>query len=157
MGPPEPCGASCGKSPSCWRSSSDGEPHAASQDFVTVHVEMKEFAFTPAVIRVPRGWPARVIFINRGQLAHQFETAPLRLIPVTVVDDMLRVESVGLEHLRVQPGGTASLFQLAHHSVKEAMGANIDEAEVGHPRRWDGIGSKHGGAGKMALSPRQTE
>ena len=81
----------------------------AAQDFESVRVEMKEFTFTPAVIRVLRGWPVEVIFINRGQLAHQFETAALHLIPVTVVDNTLHLESIGLEHLRVQSGGAASL------------------------------------------------
>ncbi len=83
--------------------------HAASQDVVTVRITMKEFAFTPAVVRVPRSWPVKVTFVNRGQLAHQFETAALRLIPVTVVNQTLHVESPGLEHLRLQPGGSATL------------------------------------------------
>lgn len=83
--------------------------HAASQDFVSVRVEMKEFAFAPAVIRLPRAWPVKLIFVNRGQLAHQFESDALRGVPVAVVDQTLHVESVGLEHLRLQPGGGASL------------------------------------------------
>lgn len=38
-----------------------GHLRAASQDFVTVRVEMKEFAFAPAVIRAPRSWPGAAV------------------------------------------------------------------------------------------------
>ncbi|MGH2453675.1 MAG: cupredoxin domain-containing protein [bacterium] len=83
--------------------------HAASQDFVTVRVEMTEFAFRPATLRLPRAWPVKVVLVNRGQLAHQFETAALRALAVTVWNETLHVESAGVHHVRLQPGATATL------------------------------------------------
>jgi uncharacterized cupredoxin-like copper-binding protein len=86
-------------------------PSHASADTApaVVRIEMREFQFLPAVIRLPVGRPVRLRFVNRGQLAHQFEAGYLRTLPVAITDEGARVEALGLDFLRLQPGGTASL------------------------------------------------
>jgi uncharacterized cupredoxin-like copper-binding protein len=74
-----------------------------------VSVEMIEFAFHPAVIRLSAGRPATLVLENRGQLAHQFETSYLRTVPTVVVTDALRVEASGITVVRLQPGATAKV------------------------------------------------
>lgn len=74
-----------------------------------VRIEMSEFAFRPATIRLSRGRPVTLRFVNRGQIAHQFETDYLRRLPVTVHDESTRVEGPGLDLVRLQPGGVVSL------------------------------------------------
>jgi uncharacterized cupredoxin-like copper-binding protein len=73
----------------------------------TVRLEMREFAFAPAILRVPAGRPVRLLLVNRGQLAHQLDAPALRRLPATVVGGTLHVETLGLEIVRVQPGGSA--------------------------------------------------
>jgi uncharacterized cupredoxin-like copper-binding protein len=50
-----------------------------------------------------------VVLVNRGQIAHQVEAAVLRGLPATVIGGSLHVESTGLEVVRVQPGGSATV------------------------------------------------
>ena len=84
--------------------------HASAETTAAVvRIEMREFQFLPAVIRLPGGRPVTLRFVNKGQLAHQFEAGYLRALAVTITDDATRVEAPGLDFLRLQPGGTASL------------------------------------------------
>jgi len=70
---------------------------------------MNEFRFRPAVIRLQVGRPASLRLVNRGQLAHQFQTEAFRHLPMTIVDAGTYIEAPGLEVLRLQPGATATL------------------------------------------------
>jgi len=72
-------------------------------------VEMVEFAFRPTVIVLESGRPVRLRFTNRGQIAHQFESAYLKNVPVLIASPSLHVEAPGLDVLRVAPGGEARL------------------------------------------------
>jgi uncharacterized cupredoxin-like copper-binding protein len=73
-----------------------------------VRVDMKEFAFTPRVIALSAGRPARLAFTNRGEIAHQFTTDYLsHETPALVVSETLHVETRGLEVLRLAPGAWA--------------------------------------------------
>jgi uncharacterized cupredoxin-like copper-binding protein len=82
---------------------------ADAQSALTVPVEMTEFAFHPSTIRLPAGRLVTLVFVNRGQLAHQFETAYLLATPAVVVNNAVRVEAVGVELVRLQPGTTARM------------------------------------------------
>ena len=70
---------------------------------------MQEFAFRPATIRLAAGRPGRLVLVNQGQIAHQFETTYLHTLPVRIVGDALSVEATGLDLVRLNPGGTARL------------------------------------------------
>ena len=72
-------------------------------------VEMVEFAFRPAAIRVKMGQSVTLRFVNRGQIAHQFGTDYLGTVPVVSSDTRMRVETPGLEALRLQPGESATI------------------------------------------------
>lgn len=74
-----------------------------------VRIEMTEFAFRPAVISLTAGRPARLVFVNRGQLAHQFQADYLRSIPVRIVDESTLVEAPGATIVRLEPGTSASI------------------------------------------------
>ncbi len=84
-------------------------PHADGGPASVVSVEMVEFAFHPAVIRLSAGRPVTLVLENRGQLSHQFETGYLRTVPTVVVTDALRVEASGVTVVRLQPGATAKV------------------------------------------------
>jgi len=84
-------------------------PHVQADPAQIVRVEMREFAFRPSTIRLGAGRPVRLVFTNRGQIAHQFEAAALRSVPAVVSHGGLRVETTGLDIVRLQPGGTATL------------------------------------------------
>ncbi len=84
-------------------------PSADAQKQSVVRVEMSEFNFRPATIYLNAGQPDRLVLINRGQIAHQFETTYLRAFPVRVVGDTLDIETPGLGFIRLDPGGTARL------------------------------------------------
>lgn len=75
----------------------------------TVQVGMKEFTFRPAVIVLTAGHPARLVLVNQGQIAHQFETGYLRAIPVRVTGGPLSAETAGVGAARVDPDGSARL------------------------------------------------
>ena len=70
---------------------------------------MVEFAFRPAVIRVQAGRLITLRLVNRGQIAHQFETVALRTVAVTVADNQIDVEAPGLQMVRLQPGASATV------------------------------------------------
>lgn len=72
-------------------------------------VEMVEFAFHPATIRVKVGQSVTLRFVNRGQIAHQFVADFLRTVPVVVNDSRMRAEAPGLDALRLQPGESATI------------------------------------------------
>jgi len=83
-----------------------GSPAAAPE---TVRIEMTEFAFHPAVIRVRAGSSVSLKFVNRGQLAHQFVADVFAKLPVIVTDTSVRVEAPGLAVLRLQPAAAAAV------------------------------------------------
>lgn len=74
-----------------------------------LRVEMVEFAFRPAVIKVAAGRLVTLRLVNRGQIAHQFETVALRAVAVTVADAQVDVEAPGLDVVRLQPGASATV------------------------------------------------
>ncbi len=76
---------------------------------VTIRIEMVEFTFHPSAIQLTAGRPVRLVFVNRGQIAHQFDTGYLRGVPLRVADGTLTAEVSGLEVLRVQPGAAATI------------------------------------------------
>ena len=75
----------------------------------TVRIEMTEFAFRPAVISVVAGRAVLLRFVNRGQLAHQFETQYLQALPVRIADDSTLVEAPGATFVRLEPAAAASI------------------------------------------------
>ncbi len=85
-----------------------GAPVVTPQPLV-IRVEMTEFAFRPAVIRLAANRQVRLVLANRGQLAHQFETDLLRATPAIVVGEALRVETRTLDLVRLQPGAAAMI------------------------------------------------
>ena len=68
---------------------------------------MHEFAFRPATIRLEAGQPVSLLLVNRGQIAHQFEAAYLRGLPLRIVGDAVSAEVTGLDLIRLNPGGAA--------------------------------------------------
>ncbi len=70
---------------------------------------MREFAFRPAIIRLIADRPVRLTLVNRGQIAHQFETAYLRGLNVRIVSNGMYLEAPELDLIRLDPGGTARL------------------------------------------------
>ncbi len=74
-----------------------------------LRIEMVEFAFRPAVIRVTAGQPITLRLVNRGQIAHQFGAEYLSTVPVVSSDSRMRVEAPGIEALRLQPGESATI------------------------------------------------
>jgi uncharacterized cupredoxin-like copper-binding protein len=77
--------------------------------FAIVRVEMAEFLFRPSVISVQAGRPVRLVFVNRGRLAHQFEAEYLRTLPVRVFDEAILTEAPGANFVRLEPEATASI------------------------------------------------
>ena len=81
---------------------------------MVVRVSMQEFTFRPATIRLTAGRPVRLVLVNQGQIAHQFETSYLHALPVRVVGDALSAEAPGLDVIRLNPGGTARVEFVPH-------------------------------------------
>jgi uncharacterized cupredoxin-like copper-binding protein len=77
-------------------------------------VEMREFAFRPTVLRVRAGHPITLRLVNRGQIAHQFETEALKGLALTVSDEQVRLEGLSFEILRLQPGASAAVSFTPH-------------------------------------------
>ncbi len=75
----------------------------------TLVVEMREFTFRPALLRVQAGRPVTLQLVNRGQIAHQFDTKALDGLALTVSDEHIRFEGSGFEILRLQPGASATM------------------------------------------------
>ncbi|HEV8340228.1 MAG TPA: cupredoxin domain-containing protein [bacterium] len=92
----------------------------------TLRIEMREFRFLPATIRLTFGRPVTLRFVNSGQLAHQFDARYLRGLPIAVSDESTRVEAQGLDFLRLQPGGTASLQFLPRRPGRFAFACTIE-------------------------------
>ena len=84
-------------------------PSAGAQPQSSVQVEMSEFAFQPATIDLSAGRPIRLVLINHGQIAHQFETEYLRALAVRIASGTVYAEAAGLDVIRLDPGGTARL------------------------------------------------
>ena len=84
-------------------------PSAIAQTPLTIRVEMSEFAFRPATIRLTAGRPVRLVLVNRGEIAHQFEAGYFRALPAVIVSDALHAEVTGFDFVRLNPGGTARL------------------------------------------------
>ena len=76
---------------------------------LVARVEMTEFTFRPAVVRLPARRQVKLVLANQGQIAHQFETVYLYKTIAVVVNTALRVEANGVEFVRLQPGATATL------------------------------------------------
>lgn len=87
-------------------------PAAQADSPPVVRLEMREFSFQPSTVRLPAGRLVKLVLMNRGQLAHQVEAAALRGVPATVIGGPLHVESTGLDVVRVQPGGSATVETL---------------------------------------------
>jgi uncharacterized cupredoxin-like copper-binding protein len=92
----------------------------------TVEVEMLEFVFRPPAIQLAAGRPTRLIFRNRGQIAHQFETDALREAAVRLVDATLDADVRGLEVIRLEPGGWARLEFLPRRKGRFAFACTIE-------------------------------
>jgi len=101
-------------------------PAAEAATPAVIRVEMREFAFQPATLRVPAGRPVRLVLVNRGQIAHQIEAPALRTIPATVVSGAVYVESPGLEIVRVQPGGSATVHILLRRPGRFPFACTIE-------------------------------
>jgi len=82
---------------------------ASSHAVAEVRIEMTEFAFRPATVRIPVGRPVRLTLTNRGQIAHQFETDYLRKTWVRMTNESAYVETNGLDFMGVQPGAWGRL------------------------------------------------
>ncbi len=98
----------------------------AGQTQDTMRVVMTEFTFHPSIVRLASGRPVRLQFLNRGLIAHQFDAEYLRGVPVRIVDPTLHVESPGLEFLRLDPGGAATLDFLPRRKGRFAFACTIE-------------------------------
>jgi len=92
----------------------------------TLRIEMREFAFLPATVVVTAGRPTRLLLVNRGQIAHQFEADYLRTLPVTIVTVTAHVESPGLDVVRLEPEGTATLEFLPRQKGRFTFACTIE-------------------------------
>jgi len=92
----------------------------------TLRIEMREFAFLPATVVVTAGRPTRLLLVNRGQIAHQFEADYLRTLPVTIVTATAHVESPGLDVVRLEPEGTATLEFLPRQKGRFTFACTIE-------------------------------
>lgn len=91
-----------------------------------VEIQMTEFSFRPAVIQLDAGRPVRLVFINRGQIAHQFESAFLRGLPLTIIDDALHVETRGLDLIRLDPAKSARVEFLLRQRGRFVFACTIE-------------------------------
>jgi uncharacterized cupredoxin-like copper-binding protein len=92
----------------------------------TVRIEMTEFAFRPAVVSLAAGRPVRLVFVNRGQLAHQFQADYFRSVPVRVVDESTLVEAPGATVVRLEPGTSASMEFYPRRTGRFAFACTIE-------------------------------
>ncbi len=92
----------------------------------TVEIQMTEFAFRPSVIHLDAGRPVRLVFTNRGQIAHQFESIFLRGLPLTIIDDALHVEARGLDLIRLDPAKSARLEFLPRQRGRFVFACTIE-------------------------------
>ncbi len=87
---------------------------------------MREFVFRPATIRLTAGRPVRLILVNRGQIAHQIETAFFRGLDVRIVSNGTYMEAPGLDLIRLDPGGTARLEFLPRKKGRYVFACTIE-------------------------------
>jgi len=87
---------------------------------------MSEFTFRPATIYLTAGQPVRLVLVNRGQIAHQFETSSLRAVVVRIVGEGISVEAPGLNFLRLNPGETARLDFLPREKGRFRFACTIE-------------------------------
>lgn len=99
---------------------------AAPETPAVIAVDMREFAFRPSVIQLTAGRPVRLVFTNRGQIAHQFETEYLRQIPARVMDATLSVETPGLDLVRLAPGSSATVEFLPRRRGRFTFACTIE-------------------------------
>jgi len=99
---------------------------AAPATPVVIRVEMREFTFRPSVIPLTAGWPVRLVFANRGQIAHQFETDYLRSVPARVTDGTMSMEASGLDLVRLAPGGSANVEFLPRRRGRFTFACTIE-------------------------------
>jgi uncharacterized cupredoxin-like copper-binding protein len=103
--------------------------HLPAQAPPVIRIEMAEFAFRPAEVRLAAGRPVRLLLVNRGQIAHQVEAAYLRRLPATVIGPALRVEASGLDLVRVDPGGSVRVEIVPHARGRFAFACTIEGHE----------------------------
>ena len=96
-----------------------------------IRVEMSEFAFRPATIHLSAGRLVRLELVNRGQIAHQFETAYLRALPVRIAGGTVYAETAGLDVIRLDPGGTARVEFLPRRKGRFVFACTLE----GHQER----------------------
>jgi len=99
---------------------------AGAETPLPIRVEMIEFAFRPATIHLTTGRPVRLELVNRGQIAHQFETAYLRALSVRITGDTVYAETAGLDFIRLDPGGTSRLEFLPHRKGRYTFACTIE-------------------------------
>ncbi len=87
---------------------------------------MSEFVFRPAIIRLTAGRPVRLVLVNRGQIAHQIETAYFRGLGVRIVSNGMYMEAPGLDLIRLDPGGTARLEFLPRKKGRYVFACTIE-------------------------------
>ncbi len=99
---------------------------AGTQASAEVRIDMTEFAFRPATVRLSVGRPVRLVFTNRGQIAHQFETDYLRKTWVRLTSESVYVEAHGLDFMGVQPGAWGRLEFMPRRSGRFAFLCTIE-------------------------------
>ncbi len=99
---------------------------AGAQTPSIVRIEMSEFAFQPATISLTAGRPVRLVLVNRGQIAHQFETVYLRARSAQIVGDMMFIEMAGIDFVRLDPGGMARLGFLPREKGRFVFACTIE-------------------------------
>lgn len=82
---------------------------AAAQAPRAIQIDMTEFVFRPALVRLTAGQRVRLMLVNRGQVAHHFATGYLHGVPARVWAPPPTVEARGVDAVLVAPGGTAGL------------------------------------------------
>src|SRR5262249_10457891 len=91
-----------------------------------VRVQMREFTFQPATIRLAAGRPVRLVLLNRGQIAHQFETTYLPALPVRLGGEALSAEAAGLDVVRLNPGESARVEFLPYRKGRFVFACTIE-------------------------------
>jgi len=98
----------------------------SAQGSRSVQIEMSEFAFRPAIIHLQAGESVRLLLVNRGQLAHQFETGYLRTVSTTVVGAGIRIDAPGLEFARLDPGAALTVAFVPQRKGRFSFACTIE-------------------------------
>jgi len=93
---------------------------------LTIRIEMTEFMFAPSVVRIPKDRPVRLLLVNHGQIAHQFETDYLRVEPARLTGEAFYLEVKGLDILRLQPGSRARVQFTPRRSGRFSFACTIE-------------------------------